>query len=634
MRTSIHATRQGETGHPLAAFLLTLCSLALVQPASAHAKNHARHKNKPPASARWLDLRDGSPRLTPTTQQEKDGFIAFQRSILERVYTSSAPRPGEVVDSVPVQATWGEYQAAQLAVDPLRDLKQMQVTVSDLHDDRQHVLPSSEVVVRMVRYYGAGLSISHPRVFGVVPKTLEVAVPIDLTAGHVRPYWITVHVPDDQPAGLYTGTITLKHATGGKTLRLSVDVIPVRLDEPNALYGTLCINVLANLWKKLPPPAADGSVSHVGHDVTGATDLLRLADIVFRDQRRHGMTTMSLRSGSKYLERAGHPYLPDLDAAIDLYKRYHFSQPLVYCAGQLLKTSKVNRSDSYREYDPKVELPIARKIAAYYTQRFREEGLPGIAFMPVEEPNLRSGVGLFDPPDIRQRLARTLTQTMKEAGATIALTCTPDSVDAAIDYLDYWIVAYRKFSPLLYPRAKEHHASLAVYANATMMGQGTYFTRFLFGYFVWANDLRGMLPWTYPVQPKRFPVNVDNRGEGALHLHDGFLGLDGEPIPTIQWELGREGIDDARYLITLERLAGRVRALGTPAAREVARQVQELLDGIRNGVNKDVRHYTFEDSRTFEPRPQDGWDALRFERTRQQAATLLKQLLALVPANP
>ena len=634
MDSSIHATRQGETGHQLAAFLLALCSLALVQPASAHAKNHARHKDKPPASARWLDLRDGSPRPVPTTGQRKEGFIAFQRSILERVYPSSSPRLDEMVDSVPVQATWGQYQATQLAVYPLRDLKQMQVTVSDLHDDRQHVLSSSEVVVRMVRYYGAGLSISHPRVFGVVPKTLEVAVPVDLAAGHVRPYWLTVHVPDEQPAGLYTGTITLKHATGEKTLRLSVDVIPVRLDEPNALYGTLCINVLANLWKKLPPPLPDGAVSHAGHDVTGATDLLRLADIVFHDQRRHGMTTMSLRSASKYLEHDGHPYLPDLDAAIDLYKRYRFSQPLIYCAGQLLKTNKVNRSASYREYDPKVELPIARKIAAYYTQRFREEGLPGIAFMPVEEPNLRSGVGLLDPPDIRQKLARTLTQAMKESGATIALTCTPDSVNAAIDYLDYWIVAYRKFSPVLYQRATEHHASLAIYANATMMGQGTYFTRFLFGYFVWANNLRGMLPWTYPVQPKRFPVNVDNRGEGALHLHDGFLGLDGEPIPTIQWELGREGIDDARYLITLERLANHARALKTQEAQNAAHQADEFLSGIRSSVNKDVRHYTFEDARTFEPQPQDGWDAERFEHTRQQAAALLKQLLTLVPANP
>jgi hypothetical protein len=537
-----------------------------------------------------------------------------------------------MVDSIDIQAAWDQYEDAQLAVYPLRDLKQMRLVVSDLRDDHHHVLPSSEVVVRMVRYYGTRLSISHPRLRGVVPKTLEVAVPLDITAGRVRPYWITVHAPEGQPGGVYTGTITFRHAAGERTLRLSVEVIPVRLDEPKVLYGTLCINVLANLWKKLPPQA-DGSIARGEHDVAGATDMLRRADIMFHDQRQHGMTAMSLRSGSKYLERDGHPYLPDLDAAIDLYKRYHFPQPLIYCAGQMLKTNKVNRSASYRDYDANVDLPIARKIASYYTQRFREEGLPGIAFMPVEEPNLRSGVGFFDPPDIRQQLARALTRAMKESGATIAITCTPDSVNAAIDYLDDWIVAYRKFSPSLYARAAAHHANLAVYANGTMMGQGTYFTRFLFGYFLWANNLHGMLPWTYPVQPKRFPVNVGGRGEGALNLHDGFLGLDGQPIPTIQWELGREGIDDVRYLVTLERLADQARTLGTPPEQAAAQSVQRFLESVRAGVRKDVRHYTFEDPRTYAPAPQDGWDAQRFAATRQQAAFLLKQLLALGPAS-
>ena len=38
---------------------------------------------------------------------------------------------------------------------------------------------------------------------------------------------------------------------------------------------------------------------------------------------------------------------------------------------------------------------------------------------------------------------------------------------------DYWIVAYRKFAPRLYDLAQQHHAQLGVYANATMMGQGT-----------------------------------------------------------------------------------------------------------------------------------------------------------------
>ncbi len=575
----------------------------------------------------WIALSDGVAPPQATAAQQKDGLILFRRSIMERIYADSHPRPDQMVSSIDLQATQGAYEAAQVGVAALRDLNQLRVRVSDLHDDAGHVLPASEITVRMERFYGVQLAVGHPNAFGVVPKTLEIAVPLDVAANTVRPYWITVHVPSAQAGGVYRGTITLDHAGGSKTLDLSVEVVPIALDQPAVLYGTLCVNVLSNLWKALP---RGGGKTRVDGEVIG---MLRTADMVFRDQREHGATVISLRSGAQYAERDGHPYLPELEMAIDLYKKYGFTQPLIYCAGQLLHTNKVNRSNNYREYDPNVHLPIAKRIAAYYTKRFSDEHLPGIAFMPVEEPNLKSGIGLLDPPDARRRLATTLIGAMKAAGAKTALTCTPQSVTAALDDTDYWIVAYRKFDPKLYDLAKEHHAHLGVYANATMMGQGTYFTRFLFGYFMWGTGMQGMLPWTYPVQPKRFPTNVGQRGEGGLNVRNEFIGLDDKPIPTIQWELSREGIDDARYLATIARLADAARALQTPAAVAAVSEADQLLASVRGNVNPDVRHYKFEDAQTFAPQPQDGWDAARFAAVRQQSVAVLKQLLAVLPAG-
>jgi hypothetical protein len=229
---------------------------------------------------------------------------------------------------------------------------------------------------------------------------------------------------------------------------------------------------------------------------------------------------------------------------------------------------------------------------------------------------------------VRRKLATTLIGAMKQAGALTAITCTPESVTAALDDSDYWIVAYRKFAPKLYDMAKQHHAQLGVYANATMMGQGTYFTRFMFGYFMFASGVKGMLPWTYPVQPKRFPENVDNRGEGGLNIRDEFIGLDNRPIPTVQWELSREGIDDARYLATIERLAGKARQLDTAAAKAAVAEADALLADVRGAVDRDVRHYRFEDPKTFAPQPQDGWDGARFDATRKQSVAVLKHLLA------
>ena len=578
----------------------------------------------------WVEFSEAGPPPAPTAEQQKDGFILFRRSILERIYPQSKPRPGEPVSAVALIATQDEYEPAQVAVFPLRDLSQMQVSVSDLKSG-SHTIPASEVSVRMVRYYGARLSLADAHHFGVVPKTLEVAVPLDLQSQQVRPYWITVHVPANQPGGQYAGTVTFKHAGGEWTLPLSVDVLPVELQEADILYGPLCVNALANLWKWVPEPDG-GDPGKPARWGPQADELLRNADLMFRDQRQHGMNTISLRSGTKYQEKDGEPYLPDLDAALSLSKRYGFTKPLIFCLSHLLRTNKIDRSANYKEYDASVHVPMARRLAAYYTKKFRDAGLPGIIFIAVEEPNLRSGISWMDPPDVRQKMAHELTAAMKESGGTMALTCTPQSVKCASQYLDYWIMAYKRFTPEVYEMAKRSNARLAMYANATMMSQGTYFTRFMWGYYAWANGI-GMLPWTYPIQPKRFPANVDNRGEGGLHVKDAFIGLDGNPIPTIQWELAREAIDDVKYLVTIESLARQARALGTPGALEAAKEAERFLDGIRGGVVKDAHHYKFESPDTFEPRPQDGWDAEKFERTRQQAFDLVKRLRRAVTSD-
>jgi Glycoside hydrolase 123 N-terminal domain len=593
----------------LLALLLVAVAAAVERRALRHIVRRAWRAR--PVGAQWITFEETRPKPSATAGQLRDGFIVFQRSTLERIHPNSHPLPAEVVSSVTLHATWDEWEPVQLAVYPLRDLKHMQVTVSGLSDG-QHVIPASELTVRMVRYYGAPLSVRVANRFGVVPKTLEVAAAIDLGAEAVRPYWITVHVPDNRPGGQYTGTIIFAHAGGEKTIPLTVDVIPVKLQEPDILYGTLCMNVLANVGK-----------------VRGGGRLLRQTDLVFRDLRAHGMNLISLRSGHTYEEDNDVPFLPDLEVAMDLYKKYGFPQPLIYCPGQLFKTDKINRSNNYREFDPNVQGPIVRKVAAYYSQEFKKEGLPGVMFIPVEEPNVKSGVGRGDPPDIRQRLSRELTRTVKEAGGTVALTCTPESVQAAIDYVDYWIVAFKRFTPAVYDMARKAHAQLCLYANGTVMGQGTYFSRFMFGYFVWANGIKGMLPWTYPLTPKRFPHNVGNRGEGPLNVHDGFLGPDGRPVPTIQWELSREGIDDAKYMVTIERLAHQARAGGTPDGLHAAEEADRFLADIKRSVKRDPRHYIFEDPRTFEPTPVDDWNAAKFEATHERAVTILKQLVAL-----
>ena len=495
----------------------------------------------------------------------------------------------------------------------LRELQDLTVRASDLRSADGRVLAASNVDVRMERFYALPLSIRVHNRFGVVPKTLEPAVAIAAKAQTTRPYWLTVHVPDGQTAGVYRGTVSVVDARGADSIPIEVDVLATRLDEAPPLLGPLSLPVLRN-YPKARGRRAERILSH--------------ADTIFRDVREHGMTTLSLWSSHTVRREEGRLVIPDLDEAIRLYARYKFPRPLLYAPVNLLSTNKLGRSSTYRHYDRTLAVPLAREIASVYGRRAAEAGIPGLILDPIEEPNYALGLDRHDAPDTRQKIATELLAAIKEGGGTTAMTCTPETAAVGAGNLDYWLVAFKRFTPGVYDKGARAGAHMAMYANSTLTGNGTFFSRFFFGYYPWANRLDGMTAWTYPMTPKRFPINMDNsRAEGPLDVHESFLGSDGKPIPVIQWELAREGIDDLRYLATIERLVARLRS--RPQALETCTRADAFLESVRAAIARDPHRYTFEDPRTLEPSPAFQWTAADFAARRHTSFELVRELSSL-----
>lgn len=565
-------------------------------------------------------LAKGSP-VPPSDADRSRGFVVFQRSTLKRVSARSTPLAGEAPPKLRLEAAWDEREPVQVGVHALRDLRAVTVVASPLEDAKGHAIPASAIDLRQVRFYSLKLSLRVNDRFGVVPKTLEPAVPIDVPAGTTRPFWITVHVPDGVPGGVYRGRLTF--AEGGQTegkgaeVPLEMEVLPRRLDEATAMLGPWAVPVLRNL-----------------DDAKGA-DAERIrerADLVFRDIREHGMTTMGLLSGdSSRRGEDGSLVVPDLDAGLELFRRHGFPRPLVYEPVNLLSTNKMRTSSNYRHYDPEVHVDLASRLARDYGRRAADAGLPGIVFAPVDEPNVADGIAFGDEPEVRRDIAAQLLKAVKKNGGRTAMTCTPESGGALAADLDYWMVAYKKFEPSVFASIRRAGGKAGLYANSTLMGNGTSFSRFFFGYWPWSQRLDAMMAWTYPSQPKRFPENHDASGEGPLQVTDGFLGRDGRPVPVIQWELAREGVDDFRYLVTLEALVERARREGSRDAKRSAEEAADFLGKLRASISPDAHRYAFEDPKTLEPVPADGWDEARFEATRRRSFELVRTLAAQLP---
>ena len=570
-----------------------------------------RTPSKPPAAAH-PGAGTATQAAFPTPPPPSEGFQVFARSTLLRIGPRDAPGPGESDPRIRLEATWGDYEPAQLAVHALQALASLRVVASDLQGPDGAVLPASSIDVRMERFYALQLSLRQRNRSGVVPKTLEPAAAVPAAAGSTRPWWVTVHVPRGLPGGLYRGNLKVVADTGTTFVPLEVDVLPLALDEAPRLLGPISLPVLRNYTR------ANAERREV---------LRQRADAVFADIREHGMTTLGLWSGDEPERRDGSLVLPDLDVAMQLFRDHGFPQPLLYSPVNLLKTNKLGTSASYRHHQAEEAAVLAREIAATYVPRAAALGLPGLILDPIEEPNYGDGIDRKDDPAVRQRMAASMLAALKSGGATTSMTCTPETAALGQGNLDWWVVAYKKFTPSVIAAARRSGAHPAMYANTALMGNGTSFSRFFFGYFPWAVGLDGMLSWTYPMTPQRFPVNLDPKlAEGPGNVHDGILGSDDRPVPTIQWELAREGVDDARYVATLERMAAAARTSPDPEARRLAAEAADFLASLRAGISPDAHRYDFEDADTLELDDAPGWSWQDFEARRHRSFELLRAL--------
>ncbi len=93
--------------------------------------------------------------------------------------------------------------------------------------------------------------------------------------------------------------------------------------------------------------------------------------------------------------------------------------------------------------------------------------------------------------------------------------------------------------------------------------------------------------WCWTLQRAKGDIYNDFDGEEQREAKEAcvtYVSEDGsEMVPTLQWEGHREGVDDFRYVYTLERLAEERGEAGQRARREV----EALLDtgpwGLRPG---------------------------------------------------
>ncbi len=422
-------------------------------------------------------------------------------------------------------------------------------------------IDKSAIQLKEVKHYYHNHGGFKPARYMSFPKALEAYVPHNLYQNSNYSFWLTTKVPAGTQAGDYYSTVVLKALGSGnkrKVMRVKLTVHPFTLD-PAEDY-TFCMAY------HLPRKSLDNGVT--------GWDTLPLE---LQDMKEHGMNTVNFRPITQNPWTDLGTQRPNasinVNGLADLFRcadSAGLTHPIPLSLEQYLPYDLTGNRITFNssEWDNEVKDPLLQ-LQSICTS----EGLPGFYFYldePVFDYRVENYLDAFDYLDdygienfctvgVESHygsLFRTSPLLLKVRcyNGSCESQLTQIRQDAATYGFDFWVYNGPTWS---YIPAK---------------------SRFNIGYRTWWQGAKGHLVWDYAVfWGGGMPLNPLSNPDG-VHAHEIIPDLSG-PISTTTWEAIREGIDDIKYIRTLELLIA-----AHPGTTEAA-AAQAYLDGLKSDID-------------------------------------------------
>lgn len=513
----------------------------------------------------------------------------------EPVLPNTFPLPGEVSTAVNLVACRGEYEPASFVIRPMvRDLENLKFSVSDLIADHA-TIPSSQVDLRFVKVWfqaGGGwntIGLSHkgktrvlvPELllkddglvqvdeksktnflklkFSSGAKLVSVSEPaalrsrtvtsvaefpihdsaetqsITIPRAEAKQLWVTVHVPPDAADGTYKGTITLTDNKGLLgNLEISLTVLPVDLRAPRIEYSIYYRGTLSE-------------VPSISSEKKGETQFL--AEL--RNMLAHGVGNPTVYQS---LDKVG------LRRTLEMRRRVGLDASTLFYLGT--GTGNPKTPD---------ELDGLRRRLKALKQITEEQGIENAYLYGIDEAKGKKLVS-----------QRKAWQLVRNEGVKVFTAGYAEAFPVVGDLLDLLVMAGK----LQKTQAENFHSAghkIFSYANPQTGPENPEIFRRNYGLELWRNHYDGAMPYAYQ-DSMGFIWNDFDHARYRDHNFT-YPTADGV-IDTLAWEGFREGVDDVRYITTLEAMLERFPKPLAPDAQKAKRFVDNLQANLPSNLEE------------------------------------------------
>lgn len=516
------------------------------------------------------------------------------RSPLSIVQSTYKPSEYDSLKNLSVSMARNEYEVLTFSLFSSQNMGEVKVSVSNLKNNGV-AIPRKDLEWTIAK----PVQVESRSKIRELPIMLEPAEEVVVTAFNEMRFWLKLRVRDNTVPGTYRGKIIVSPEYGNrKTIPLEITVSDVTLEDvPGVDYSMLMTYEFTELT--MPWNEAD------------KRKIYDAGVKILEDYRAHGMTTLSIHSPFVYMTKEdGSPNLDDILAGLHAAKEAGFSAPIIWYLGHLIQTSKPKHPGNIIGFDKNVHIQRLINLVEYVTTFSKENDLPEIIFLPIDEADDASQ----DYRGIRQTISPLLIDTIKSRGGKSMITARSFS---NFRNADYW--AASTFDPRELAEARVRGRKYWLYNNAvTTRCLNPAYARYIYGYYTWKKGVDGMSSWTFQntQNASGWPTRSDASGRD---LYLAYPAPDG-PLSTPRWEAIREGIDDHKLIYQLEKRIKRLRVAGLPAShyknllRRIDAEVEEPPCNIDEVEDESI--HLFEQFRKclFDAINQADWEIKQVQR--------------------
>lgn len=456
-------------------------------------------------------------KFEPPEKDIKNGYTIFFPPLTRLIYPSSLPRKKEIKDKIEIFGAPGEYEPILLGVKTYKKIENVEIEMTDIKG-RTGTISKDNFSLYYVDYIKASVTTRPNGQYKISPKILFPFKGEDLPGDFTRTYWITLKIPENTKSGIYEGKIIFKGKNiSSREIDLKLEVMPYKLEKLRNRYIGMYWNSYG--WHVSPEKNIEKQL---------------------KDMAEHGINaTTAYGDGIKV-------YLEDGNLKIDwtkkekimeLKKKYGITGPIpdtIAGSGVITSLGIKYGTEEFEKY--------YKEFIKMLYEKHKKENWPEIIFYPMDEPTV-------------DNLAKTgfyLCQLIKSVSGTYTyITNTSQNFKVARNmekeldkYLDiYCFSSYEKEDiDEIKNKGKRFFFYSGIYTDPLRV-------RYTTGFYFYFTGAEALYWWVYNWQKGNgyFDLDNDERETGAVICSE-----TGDIISTIWWESLREGIDDLRYLTTLE----------------------------------------------------------------------------------